>query len=316
MTVKKEYKIIKLELLAKYQISPVDIYLNIGSKFVKIISKDSNVIMAELRHYISKDIEQVYISEEDFTEVIKEISNIIQNDQKVIQSKKIEITAISLNYIKLKLRNLNISEADITLLNNTTQSFIAELNLNKGPLKEKLAAFLNREDYTVNHSLITLYLTTILVQKLGWNSDETYNKINYASLFCDIALDAPFSTRIKRKTDPDFQQCSPEIQKSISSHQEKAVEILHSSGINLADIDYLILHHHELPDGSGYNKGMFPERLSLLSCAFNLVYYFSHEYLNMDINKTSFDSIKKDMDELFTKGNYKQPYKEFTKLIK
>lgn len=313
---KNNYKQIKLDMLAKYQISPVDIFINIGSKFVKIISSESNIIMAELKHYIAKDIEYVYIAKENFDSVLKEIADKIQRTKASIQVQKIEITANSYEYVKSKLQNLQMNEADIALINNATQSFIAELNMNPGPIKDKLAIFLSREDYLVNHALMTLFLYNQLIQKLGWHSEQTYLKVNYASMFSDIMLDNPFMAKIRRTTDPEFIQLSKDQKEMVMGHQAQAVEMLTNAGVIINDIESLILHHHELPDGTGFPRGLHADQISPLSCAFNLVSYFTQEYLNKDLNQLlGVKDIIENMDELFDKGNYKQPYKAFVKLI-
>lgn len=314
-----DFKKIKLDMLAKYQISPVDIYLNIGSKFVKIISKETSIIMADLKHYIAKDIEFVYVSDENYKSVLNEISLKMQNAKQSIQAQKIEMTAFTFQYVKGKLQNLNVHESDIAMIYESTQSFIAELNHGPGqlpkPMKDRLAIFFAREDYLVNHALMTLFLTTLLTQKLAWNSEQTYLKINYAAIFSDIMLDSPYLAKIRRHSDPEYLKLNQEQKDLVDNHQAKAIEMLQSAGILMSDIESLILNHHELPDGSGFNRGLFADKISPLSCAFNIVYYFCQEYLNKDVNQIELPQIIANMEELFNRGNYKQPYKAFVQLI-
>lgn len=315
MTAEQEQKKIKLDILAKFQTSPIDVYLKLNSRTVKIISSSSPDFLAELAHYQNKQIEYVSIGEKEFAAITALMANKLQAKEKVPSDKKLEVAKETLDYVRAQLETGNISSSDIEMMNQNINGFMKDLVKAPIGIQDKLANFLVKKDYMVNHSLMVLYVTTLLSQKLGWHTDQTYMKINYASLFKDIALDNPFLSKIRTQEEKNFKDLSEKQKLLVLGHPSKAIELLQSLSSIPADLETMVRDHHELPDASGFSRGLAAEKISPLSGAFNVACYFAQEFLEEKPKGKSTGQILDQMALQFNKGNYKLPFVTLVQII-
>jgi hypothetical protein len=95
----------------------------------------------------------------------------------------------------------------------------------------------------------------------GFDSRKSYLELTCASLVMDVALHG-LSPKDKELSYIQFDQLSPETQKSIHNHPVKSHQLVSERIPNLSDVTMqLVLNHHELFNGKGYPRGIRSESL-------------------------------------------------------
>ncbi len=104
--------------------------------------------------------------------------------------------------------------------------------------------------YGMTHSLHAATACQAAARYLGWSDDEQRRAFQ-AALTMNLGmldLQARLSTQISPLT--------PMQREAIHEHPIRSVEMLEAAGIYDADWLDAVLHHHEVPDGSGYPIGL------------------------------------------------------------
>lgn len=313
------FKRIRFDNLIRFKDKPLDIYIQLSDeKFIKVISKDSTNFEEEFNHYKKKNLDFAFVDSNDFVAVLAVLKNIMIKNLSESEPPFDHVHASKENilYIQDMATQVGINEEDIKVIDNVFEKFNESMNKKKN-LLDNLNRFLDRKDYIVNHSLLTSYLTTLLVQKLGWQNEQTYQRIYLASLFKDVAIENPFLSQIRNKNSPEFLNLTKEHKKIVIEHPEMGYKILSKNGFTDAILEQLILDHHELPDGTGFPRGLNAATLPPLSAAFNIACYFTQESILKKSEQTINSlEILKDMEPIFTKGNFKVVYAALHEIIK
>jgi putative nucleotidyltransferase with HDIG domain len=120
------------------------------------------------------------------------------------------------------------------------------------------AAVETRDAGTLGHAQRVAQLTMEMARRLGLDGDDL-DRIQYAALIMDMGK-ARVPQAILNKKDP----LTPEEWEILKSHPRLSAEMV-SAVPFLADIADIVLHHHELWDGSGYPDGLAGEEIPLES---------------------------------------------------
>ncbi len=121
-------------------------------------------------------------------------------------------------------------------------------------LKEKTRTILaKKHPYIKTHNLLSIAVSIALLRKLGWDSEQTLEKIIYTHLLKDHGLEGReniirLAHKGMLKTHPDFETLK-------NYPLETAKTCLNTPNIP-EDVSTLIEQHKELPDGSGFPQGL------------------------------------------------------------
>ena len=310
-----QLKKVKIDVLIKSKLKPLDIYLFIDQKTIKIINKNSENYHQELNHYKSKLIESVFVSVDDFNSIIAQISTLLTQKNRKLANLSLEVAEDSYNYLKVRLGELTISTLEIDSMNQSINGFIASLASSPQKFQDRLKVFLNRRDYILTHTLMVSYVATLVAKKLDWHNEQILQKIHFASFFKDIFLDNPYLAKIRHLDSKEFKDLSKENQDLVIHHARHAIEYLGQIDYLPQEVEAMIINHHELPDDSGFNRKLAADQLSPLTCTFIVSCYFCQEYLE-NHQKRQVNEILSEMEALFNKGNYKGPLKALTSVFK
>lgn len=296
-----------------------DVFIKLSpSKYLKIVTSDSAHFEEELSHYHKKASDYLYVDEKAFLKISDLLG--VENET---NTEEIKIPAVSADnfgvasetyiFVHKLMGKLGVKELDLELIDTTLIGFFNMVKKQAEQMK-RLQRLLDQKDYIANHSLMTLYVTTLVLKKLGENNNTLQEKINTAAFFKDISLDNPQQARIWNKKDPILGTLSSVEASNILNHPTKAVEVVKKLKNFSPDIEVMIRDHHELPDGSGFPKSSAVSP-SQLATVFNCACHFSQEALTQGINQINPIQIFKKMDDLYSKGSFKSSYLALKGLI-
>nr|WP_300004945.1 HD-GYP domain-containing protein [Tissierella sp.] len=229
------------------------LYNNLGNM---LLNEDVILSASSINKLKSLGCLSIYIkdryTEETIEEIIKpETMSRIHSIQKNLKN-----IIIDFNYTnKIDSKKLNENVKDI---NEIINEIVSDVIFNKNIL-ENLISISTYDDYTMNHSLNVMMLSTVIARDKNFTMKEI-KKLAIGCIFHDIGktfIPIEIINKPGKLTNVEFE--------IVKTHCEKGYEFLknytdlHMSSINIA------LNHHEREDGSGYPRNLPGEEIPLFS---------------------------------------------------
>lgn len=171
----------------------------------------------------------------------------------------------------------------------------------------------------VRHALLTAHVACAVATQLGWTSGQTYLKLTVASLMHDTFLPnfewaesrwAEAAAASKGKPRP------PSEVKVFFQHPVDGAQLLRRFKQIPPDTDKIVLEHHELPDGSGFPRGLPGAQISPLGCLFILSHHAAEALLERFSEGERWDMerlLELLVAERWQAGNFKKVWQAFEK---
>lgn len=123
--------------------------------------------------------------------------------------------------------------------------------------------------YISSHSLMLAEIACALAHRLTWSSAPTFLKLTVASFLHDLHLPSNRLARMKRVEDISEANgfTAADVQ-AFKLHPIQAAEYSRQLRQLPADVDTIVLQHHEQPDGSGFPRGLYHHQIAPLACVF------------------------------------------------
>ncbi|MEQ1724017.1 MAG: response regulator [Pseudobdellovibrio sp.] len=261
------YMPISIQLLEKIEMPGVSIYIKLKSdQYVKVLNEHAHFNNYELLRFKNKNLSELYIESSD-------VKSLISNFRKNIFS-------------KADWDNIDIAEAvnnlqlDWSLLLDTTKSFgwpasVTELaqqniartltlikkNVELKSVLERLKSPYSKNNIS-EHCYSLVLLTTEILKELSWNSESTLQKMTFACLLHDMELtNNLFASKQELLNSVNLaSELNQQSNYKIFNHPTVAAQFAAKWSSCPADVDKLILQHHEKFDGTG-----FPQKLNFLT---------------------------------------------------
>jgi hypothetical protein len=156
-------------------------------------------------------------------------------------------------------------------------------------LKQKpaIAKYLNQleitrdqDDYLVEHIKVLTLVCTFCARSLNWVSDASTEKFVYAAYLHDAPLfQFPRLAQLKNKKDFELMkdQLLPEEQELFWKHPELAAKIAEEDPSAPPDVTQMLMQQRELPDQSGYPRGVSVSKITPMSALFILAHDLTDE---------------------------------------
>lgn len=158
---------------------------------------------------------------------------------------------------------------------------VKKSNKLKGLFQRALSDSQNKGVYK-SHIGLTINIAAALLKAMGWDSDQTIEKVIYAAYLHDIAIkDRPDLQEYQ--TGLDFEIKGDKLSAAdielVKSHPQKAFEILKDYPEIPPDVPEMILQHHERADGGGFPAKIDHKRITPLATLFILSHEMAHAVL-------------------------------------
>jgi HD-GYP domain-containing protein (c-di-GMP phosphodiesterase class II) len=175
-------------------------------------------------------------------------------------------------------------------------------------LKQKMK---NPESKYSHHVSLLSLLACGVCQSLGWTSESTQMKLGLAALLHDITVEESYYSDIHL-----WNQAASDKEKShevtkYRNHPADAANLILEMKTVPADVDQIILQHHETKEGTGFPRGLISSRISPMACIFIItedLINFVEDAVNMDEKIQMFLTIR---DQRYNSGNFKKVFDAF-----
>jgi HD-GYP domain-containing protein (c-di-GMP phosphodiesterase class II) len=279
---------IKTKLLLSVCPLEGDIYIRLSDKkYVKLFKKGDEFNLEDMEKYtIQKGVEFLYLSKESLAEFIQkysvDVQDLMATAQKLKPEDVISTYAFAYETVQECSRRVGFTK-DVQALTK----FHVQLCLKQMGKSPKLARILEKvktqtDQYIGAHSLVTGYMACAIAAHMEWGSDVTFFKLTLAAFLHDVVLD---DNRLAHCDSLDEARVLSYEDATIAQyklHPIKAAEISRQFHEVPADVDTIILQHHERPDASGFPRGVGHTYIAPLSTVFIVAhdmaqYFFDHD---------------------------------------
>jgi hypothetical protein len=309
-----EFCRIRTRLLLSFCPLKGDIYIRINEwKFIKLFHKGDEFNMADMEKYtIKRGVEYLYLRKNEVGEFMAKYAADLRS---ALGASNLSIEAVS--------RSAQTAHETVAELGRRV-GFTPEVQeLAKAQIQMTMKAMgrsprlqdlidrvkNSRGDYIAHHSTMTAYFACAIASQMQWGSELTFFKLNLASFLHDITLhnqELAACSSLTDLTQPDAKFTEAE-KRAFRDHPVKGAEAARQFSEVPADVDTIILQHHEHPEGTGFPRGITATYIAPLTAVFIL----AHELTSYSFEKGPYFDLAEFI--LGAKDRYK--HSQFKKVI-
>jgi|GEM_PF-3667209 len=268
------YLPVHLGLLSLMRKTYAPLFVKMGeTKYVRFLHEGVDMTAEEIHKLHARGVKQLYVERSRFDAFISDFQKFVAEQldvNKALASGASLQTVVteSMDMVSMVTEALGISAEVQALTEQNIQLVLKLANTN-----EKLVPIMERFEkmegspYT-QHCVMTAMIATDLGKKLMWVNDKSSVKFAYAALVHD------FSTSADKWT--------PTGEADEREHPRRAHEFVKNWKNCPADVETIILQHHELPNGRGYPKHLEASKIHPMAALFIVAH---HVAVSMLLNK-------------------------------
>jgi HD-GYP domain-containing protein (c-di-GMP phosphodiesterase class II) len=303
------YRAIKIEALLRFgQNAPVEVFLRLSdSKYIKVVHREESKDLV-LQKYYDRGIRDVFLQPDEFTIFTMTVRNELLAKIQQEKSTSLETTPSPVAEQEHKVRQLDGAMEVIKAIFATDKVDDDAKIISKAICNEtvKLVKRTNifqhfklfqkncSQEYMM--SVLTTYVTSMMLDKFNWSNDEIKKKVALAAILCDVRLTREeVDVMYQAKNDRD------QLTKKILYHPIETAQMLaDESKFFSAETLQIIEQHHEAPNGSGYPKGTDYSRITILTAVYLVANFFVEKMFDKSFNLDEQDWNKEKMSGIMT----------------
>lgn len=319
LTKSSGYNKISIDKFFKFNIESLSVFIKLSEeKYIKIIEEEDNEPKEIIEKYARKGVKYLYLKSEAYQRFLSSVNDklsdiLTKSNQKVEQV--IEAQYQSIENIHESLANVGINPVAMELADKAVEATIK--NLKKASnLSVLINQMINNQNYIYDLAMLNSYLSTAIAKETDWATDSSYQKLAMAALIQDISLENEEYAKIISMESTEFLDLNAEMQLSVKEHPYNSVTLMDEVESFSSDCRNIIMEHHELPESRGFPRGINQMKISPLSCIMIISNQYARKILLNGNSKESIESVKKEISEKFSKGNFRKPCAGFVKAMK
>lgn len=305
---------VRLKRLFTLDYAPADIYISLSDKkFLKIFNNKKPIENEVIDRYIEKKVKYFYILKKDYGSFLACLVRMVigkLKSNKIIQTTRFggELAAYELVLNQASAIGLsdNIIELGKEVIDLSIDFILADNNL-----ADYFKNILSKKNFLAEHSLLTSYVASKMALEMDWKTEATLKKISLGCMLHEVGIKEPFLAKHRIIDDELTSKLKPEELEEFKNHPHQGAEIVKKCKNIYPDVDSIIAQHHELPDGSGFPRGLHATNIAPMSCLFIMAEDFTHRINNMMPDELDIAKIKEEFEKTYDKGNFKKPLKAF-----
>lgn len=308
-----EYTPVRIRNFTRFNSLPCEVFIKLSEdKFLKLINANDIYSSEVINKYIEKKVAFLFVRSNDYQVLadtgIRTLLELYDRKPKGEDIQKLQLMAIE--DLHHKIAEFNVDQEVVQLTKKTVETSIDVIKRFRN-VADLLSKIKNHGDYIYDHSLKLSYLCIAIAKRTEWNSDNTCFKLSLAAMMHDMTLNNNHLARIESLDDPALKNFSEEEREAFLHHPSNASKLIRENKFLPSDIDFIVLEHHERPDGKGFPRGLSKNRISSLGCVFILAHQFLNimerlggEYTHTNLG-IAFDELT---NSSYSLGNFKVPY--------
>jgi HD-GYP domain-containing protein (c-di-GMP phosphodiesterase class II) len=304
-----EYCRIRTQLLVDASPFKAGVYIRLtNQKIIKIFSPGDDFTASDLeKYYLKKQIEYFWLRKNETKLFIDNYRHVLEEVLKadVIDTKvATEVTVAANETLQELSTKLGFTDEVKALARTNMQIAVKAMNSLPG-IKELLSRFDREKDkYIPAHSTILAFVACALSKEMTWGSEATFQKLTMAAFLHDITLANNSLAMVKdlKELQSKSNSFTSEEVKAYEQHPISAAELVRAFPNSPADVDTIIMQHHETPDGKGFPRKLSATHISPLSA----VFIIAHDIVLGSIEGRELPAIIEDLNKKYTQGNFKK----------
>jgi hypothetical protein len=291
----------------------VEVHIHVGGKFLKLNYADENFLDI-LRKLQQRSLEVVYLSPQDTKRILEGIQASLSPksfyDPKTVPEKRMETLDASMRVIKNIIQEIGIDEETVKTLKTINTRAVALIS--EAPT---IFSFVQRFKKNCTDefmkSIITNYITSMMIDSFLWKSEAVKEKTVMASFLCDVFLE-PEDFKILA----DWERDGGILPDKIRNHPTRLAETLRKRrGLISMETITIVEQHHELPDGQGFPGKVDVSRFNQLSTVFIIAQRFVDELFDVEFNFSKRSDIIQRLQEKYFGKTFEKSIDALVKVV-
>lgn len=314
----KKYSKIKLKHLMESDIAPCDIYLKLNDqKYVQVFKEEGILDPDDIMRYLNQGASGFYAEDEKYQSWSKNrAQNLVENlssENIHIDRDEEEVLFQAFSQVREQALQLGMEKEVVSMVEKVQEETINSIK-NKSISFKILCRLIIRNNYITSLSLLSSTITCGAAIKMSWTTKDTLGKFVLASLFSDITLQSEKLAKLSTSVELDNSFTDEEVEE-FYAHPQAARELFSSLGFRSKNADLMMLHHHELPDGSGFPERLTANAIDPYVCLFILGQDVSRTLIEYDFKPQAWVVISDRLNTFYNRGNFRNPIKGLKKLF-
>ena len=268
---KENFLPFRIKNFYRFNSIPHHAYIQISDKkYMRVIAEDEAYNHSTIHRYVKKGIKHLYFEKKDYllflSKTMGDLSLILKRDdltfELIVKSQSQAIMVIH-EYINTIGANDEVSDFIKLVIGSVNGQFETVRNIST-----ILRNFPYNNKDTAEKSVLTSYLCIALLARMEWKAELTKQKLGLASIFYDALLEDDrldaYESLDSKKVKESFSEEEIELYRD---HPERAAQaVSYLSGFS--EVGFIILQHHEEPNGFGFPRGTNSHQLTPLVSLF------------------------------------------------
>lgn len=317
---KFNYCRIRTEVLLSASPLKTDVYIRLSDeKYIKLFKEGDDFNRIDFEKYtLQKGVGYLYLRNDECDEFLTKFATELKkkvNDPKADVSKIEEALVESLETVNEMVRKVGFTGKVQALVKENVGLSVKAMGAD--PQFKNIIAKLHvdKEKFIPSHTMLLAHMSCAIASALEWTSEQTFQKLTLAAMLHDITLEnhelaAIHSMKDLQKKRKDF---TAQEFNDYRDHPEKGAMLAKQMREVPADVDLIILQHHERPDGTGFPRRSDAGFISPLSA---IIIIAEDMVIEAFLKQDKFNIQKFYTDKLveYASGNFKQVLKVLTKV--
>ena len=301
----------RVSIIQLYRLREVvcDVYLKLSAgKMIKIFNQGTTYSCSDLDKYCDKGVDYLYVAEQDFDSYYASyLASQYMIEQSELSAEQLpDAVASSLKAVRGMIHSVGVTPRVERLVVKSIEHIEHQVDADQ-KISQMLNSLRSRNDYLADHSYLMAFLTSAVCREMDWASNETQQKLAYASLLHDALLvDITMATELEMDLAAKIDVTQDE-RSEFRKHPYLMANLITQSDTIPENVSSIIANHHEMPDGSGYPRGLRADQVSQMDALFIVVHCFVDQFYKADLDQGALKGIAHLLEVLFNQGHYKSP---------
>lgn len=288
-----------------------DVYLAITpTRYIKILSANKPYTISMLTSYAKKNVRFLQIKKDDHLKYLETECQLCLKGLRDLSFKNDEVYVMYLRCISV------IHQYIIAVGPTPTVHRLAEATINS-IIKHhehtyQFSAILDEYpsyfEGIASKSLLTAYFALQIAKRMGWDSEVTKGKLVLAAILQDYSLPDERMSKITNTKSQEMLKYSEEEIEAYMEHPNVAAKMAEYFTA-YPDVDYLIVHHHELPNKQGFPNKPPNTKLTSLCSVFNVAQHIASVVDGEKMTNNNLLKTFNSMNKQFNQASFKEPLK-------
>lgn len=240
-----------------------DVFLKLSElKYLKLFHKGAGFSEEDVaKYHAAKKIEHFYVKAAEADAVTAKLNEALEKLLREVPLPVAVSTQVSLatiDTVHSLVNQVGFTPEVQRLVKNNVELVIQEMYASPSLAAILKNLDLDREKYIASHSHMLAEVTCAMSIAMKWDSDVSFKKITMAALMHDMGLSNQKLARVKdlKELNERSAEFNPSEAEDYRSHPRRAAVMIKGMKEVPADVDKIIIQHHELPMGTGFPEAI------------------------------------------------------------